>query len=84
MLRWVVKPLAKFVRAREGRTRLVGNRPLGGDHTGSQRALQIELHPIPVGGVAEPGRGLDAAPEIGDRLEMGGARRRTPTGLEPV
>ena len=61
MLRRATEPLAKLAGARDGCRSGGGARTLGGEQTGSQRELEVELKPVLACAVSEAAESLDAA-----------------------
>ena len=84
ILRCITEPLTKLAGVRGGCRIGVRVRSLGGHQAGPQRELEVELKPVLGCAVWQTAESLDAAAQMGDRLEIGVARDGDFGGAHPI
>jgi len=84
ILRRITEPLTKLAGAREGCCKGAREEPLGGDQARSQRELEVELEPVLACAIRQAADSLDAAAQMGDRLDIGIARDGDFAGAQPI
>src|SRR6516164_11568854 len=84
ILRRVTEPLTKLASACKGCRKGVRQKPLGGDQAGYQCELEVELEPVLACAIRKAADSLDAAAQMGNRLEIGKARDGNFAGAQPI